>query len=191
MSRDEHSQAMFTAADVARFCQVDLKTIHNWAERGEIEHFRTPGRHLRFRSVDTLDFLRRYGYPIPRVLIEGRPRVAVLDGDVSFVTQVKRVLAKRCDVAGHGDPIDGLLAIGRDAPDAVLLDVDTRTIDGLHCLSRLRRHEQTKHVRTIACSRDLSRKPFALAAGATAFLDRSELSSLRGLLDALMGRARS
>ena len=42
---------LFTASDVARFCQVDLKTIHNWADKGEIRHFRTPGRHLRFDSL--------------------------------------------------------------------------------------------------------------------------------------------
>jgi excisionase family DNA binding protein len=67
---------LFTASDVARFCQVDLKTIHNWADKGEIRHFRTPGRHLRFRRLDVLDFLRKYGYPIPDVLRMGKPKVA-------------------------------------------------------------------------------------------------------------------
>ena len=27
---------MLTASQIARFCQVDLKTIHNWADRGRI-----------------------------------------------------------------------------------------------------------------------------------------------------------
>ena len=39
---------LFTASEFAHFCQVDLKTIHNWADKGEIRHFRTPGRHLDF-----------------------------------------------------------------------------------------------------------------------------------------------
>ena len=34
---------LFTASQIARFCQVDLKTIHNWVNRGEIKSFRTPG----------------------------------------------------------------------------------------------------------------------------------------------------
>src|SRR5258708_41250 len=72
---------LFTGSDVARFCQVDLKTIHNWSDKGEIRHFRTPGRHLRFRRVDVLDFLRKYGYPIPDVLRTGKPKVVVVDGD--------------------------------------------------------------------------------------------------------------
>ncbi|HEX2675074.1 MAG TPA: helix-turn-helix domain-containing protein, partial [Polyangiales bacterium] len=64
MARRAQAKELFTASEVARFCQVDLKTIHNWADRGEIRHFRTPGRHLRFRRVDVLDFLRKYGYPV-------------------------------------------------------------------------------------------------------------------------------
>src|SRR5207237_3914063 len=64
MARRTQAKELFTASEVARFCQVDLKTIHNWADRGEIRHFRTPGRHLRFRRVDVLDFLRKYGYPV-------------------------------------------------------------------------------------------------------------------------------
>ena len=62
-TENDSVRELFTASEVARFCQVDLKTIHNWAERGEVRHFRTPGRHLRFRRVDVLDFLRKYGYP--------------------------------------------------------------------------------------------------------------------------------
>lgn len=191
MRRVARDETLFTAAEVARFCQVDLKTIHNWAERGEIAHFRTPGRHLRFRGVDTLDFLRRYGYPIPSVLEGKRPRVHVIDADTSRVTQIKRQLTKRFDVTGHGDPIDALLTIGNDAPDAVVLDLDARGIDGLHCISRLRNHARTKHVRVIACSRDLAQKPVALAGGAAAFLDVAEMSALRSLLEALLGFART
>lgn len=191
MRHADKPQALFTAADMARFCQVDLKTIHNWAERGEIECFRTPGRHLRFRGVDTLDFLRRYGYPVPDELLFERPRLHVIDSDAAFVTQVKRLLTKRFEVTGHADPIDGLLAMGKVAPDAVLLDLDGSAVDRLHCVTRLRSHPSTKHVRVIACSRDLVYRPLALSAGATAFLDKEELGSLRGLLETLMGRARS
>lgn len=60
---------LFTAAQLAGFCQVDLKTIHNWVDRGKIAHFRTPGRHLRFRRADVLQFLQTTGYPIPEEIV--------------------------------------------------------------------------------------------------------------------------
>ena len=81
---------LFTASDVARFCQVDLKTIHNWADKGEIRHFRTPGRHLRFRRLDVLDFLRKYGYPIPEILRMGKPKVVVVDDDPSVLAALRK-----------------------------------------------------------------------------------------------------
>jgi excisionase family DNA binding protein len=61
---------LYTASDMARFCQVDLKTIHNWCEKGKIPHFRTPGRHLRFRAPDVRGFLKEYGYELPPELAE-------------------------------------------------------------------------------------------------------------------------
>src|SRR5437016_13880731 len=86
---------LFTASDVARFCQVDLKTIHNWADKGEIPHFRTPGRHLRFRRLDVLDFLRKYGYAIPEALRQNKPRVVIVDADSTASSTLKRALGRR------------------------------------------------------------------------------------------------
>src|SRR5882757_8137614 len=68
---DTRGAELFTASQLARFCQVDLKTIHNWADKGEVRHFRTPGRHLRFRRADVIEFLRKYGYPVPDSLRSG------------------------------------------------------------------------------------------------------------------------
>ena len=56
---------LFVASDVARFCQVDLKTIHNWCNKGHLPHFRTPGRHLRFKPAALALFLERQGYDVP------------------------------------------------------------------------------------------------------------------------------
>src|SRR5438067_11901832 len=86
---------LFTASDVARLCQVDLKTIHNWADKGEIRHFRTPGRHLRFRRLDVLEFLRRYGYAIPDELRAGRPRLVIVDADANAASSLRRSHVRR------------------------------------------------------------------------------------------------
>jgi len=56
---------LFTASELAGFCDVDLKTIHNWCDRGRVEHFRTPGRHLRFKPRDVKAFLEAYKYDVP------------------------------------------------------------------------------------------------------------------------------
>jgi hypothetical protein len=54
-----------TASDLTRICDVDLKTIHNWCEKRGLPHFRTPGRHLRFRPDEVVPWIGKFGYPIP------------------------------------------------------------------------------------------------------------------------------
>src|SRR5882724_11276198 len=102
-NQDTRGAELFTASQLARFCQVDLKTIHNWADKGEIRHFRTPGRHLRFRRLDVLDFLRKYGYPIPEVLRMGKPKVVIIDEDPQVLAALRRTLARRFDLTTFQD----------------------------------------------------------------------------------------
>lgn len=56
------------ATDVAKLCSCDLKTVHNWCDKDKLPHFRTPGRHLRFKAADVVPFLEKYGYPVPDAL---------------------------------------------------------------------------------------------------------------------------
>lgn len=182
---------LFTASDVARFCQVDLKTIHNWADKGEIRHFRTPGRHLRFRRLDVLDFLRKYGYPIPEVLRMGKPKVVVIDDDPAVLAAVRKTLAKKFELTTFQDPLDALVAVGNLQPDALILDVRMPGLDGVRALERLRSIEATAHIRCIVYSDHEDTKKSATDAGAYDFIKKGELAELRDSLERLMGLERS
>lgn len=57
-----------TTSQLAAFCEVDAKTIHNWVNKGAIAHFQTPGGHLRFTRRAAREFMRRIGMPIPEGL---------------------------------------------------------------------------------------------------------------------------
>ncbi|HMY19481.1 MAG TPA: response regulator [Polyangium sp.] len=181
---------LFTASDVARFCQVDLKTIHNWADKGEIRHFRTPGRHLRFRRLDVLDFLRKYGYPIPDVLRLGKPKVVAVDDDPQVLASLRKSLSKRFDLTTFQDPFDALVAVGNLQPDAMILDVRMTGLDGVKCLERLRSIDLTAHIRCIVYSSAEEMKKNATEAGAYDFIKKGEASDLRDSLERLMGLER-
>ena len=190
MRERDAGRELFTASDVARFCQVDLKTIHNWADRGEIRHFRTPGRHLRFRRVDVLDFLRKYGYPVPEVLMQGKPRVLLLDTDAVSTANVKRALGKRFEVTSYEDPIDALVSMGSEAPDVVVIDGNAAEVEGNHILRRLKSIEATRHVRVIVYSQDDDLKKAMLEGGASAFVAKPDANKLRETLEQMMGLER-
>lgn len=184
------AKELFTASEVARFCQVDLKTIHNWADRGEIRHFRTPGRHLRFRRVDVLDFLRRYGYPIPDVLKQGKPRVALLDDDAASARQVHSALSEQFEVSVYENPIEALLRIGAEPPDVVVLEETLGAMDGPRIVSALQAVEVTRHVRAVLYSTGEQRKQASLDAGASAHVAKGDTNKLRATLQSLMGIGR-
>jgi excisionase family DNA binding protein len=178
---------LFTASEFAEFCHVDLKTIHNWADKGQIRHFRTPGRHLRFRRLDVLDFLRKYGYPIPEILRGIKPKVVVVDDDPNVLASVRRLLSRRFEVTTFQDPFDALVAIGVLEPDAMVIDVDIRGLDGVHYLERLATMDATSHIRTVVYSAHEERRKAALEAGATDFVSKGDPARLRGTLERLTG----
>jgi excisionase family DNA binding protein len=178
---------LFTASDVARFCQVDLKTIHNWSDKGEIPHFRTPGRHLRFRRLDVLDFLRKYGYAVPEVLRSSKPRVVIVDADATSVAALKRALGRRFDVTSFADPLDALVALASLEPDVLLLDLDMPGLDGLHFLQRLRTLEQTAHIRNLVFTRKSELAKTAIEQGAVEAFDKNDGAKIRETLEQLTG----
>lgn len=182
---------LFTASEFAHFCGVDLKTIHNWADKGQIRHFRTPGRHLRFRRLDVIDFLRKYGYPIPEPLRSGKPRVVVVDEDPSVLAAIRKGLGRRFEVATFQDPFDALVALGTLEPDAMVIDVDMSGLDGIRCLQRLKSIERTSHIRTIVHSSDEHRRRQAMDAGAFDFVPKGDVTLLREALERVTGLERS
>jgi excisionase family DNA binding protein len=178
---------LFTASQIARFCQVDLKTIHNWAERGQIAHFRTPGRHLRFRRPHVLDFLRKYGYPIPEELEAERPRVALLINGIGASGELAAALEPGFEIVEYANPVTALLQMGEHPPDALVLAADLGALSGAEIIEALKEEENTRHVRAVLLEGDDRDRNAALAAGASAHVRAKDFTGLKDTLAALMG----
>ena len=88
-------EKLLTASDLAALCEVDLKTIHNWVDRGRIAHFRTPGRHLRFKAADVAEFLRAWGYSVPRELAKATSKSMMAIGKDSSDPKMQMAVAFR------------------------------------------------------------------------------------------------
>lgn len=187
VARAGRRKDLFTASQIARFCQVDLKTIHNWADRGEIAHFRTPGRHLRFRRPHVLDFLRKYGYPIPEELAADRPRVALLVDGTPQKAKLLSSLRTAFEVVDYPDPLAGLLHMGERPPDAVVLAAKVGHLSGAEIIEALKHGSNTQHVRAVLFASGQANKQAALEAGASAHVSAYDLAGLRDTLEALMG----
>src|SRR5258708_1055270 len=176
---------LLTASQFARFCHVDLKPIHNWADKGVVRHFRTPGRHLRFRRVDVIEFLRKYGYPVPESLRNGKPKVVAVDDDPHVLASIRRALGKRFEGTTFQDPFDAPVPIGQVGPEAIVIDVQMKGLDGIRYLERLRAIESTVRIRTVVFSAQHDKRRAVLEAGANDFVPKTELALLRESLERL------
>lgn len=137
----ELPEAAVPASRLARICGVDVKTVHHWVDAGLIPHFRTPGRHLRFRSRDVVAFLRRAGHPgvvaepasAARVLAlcASRPDVeaSFFDEPLAMLVEVARQGGDRVVIEGSRltgiDPTAYVEALAAAAPHAEIVFIGT------------------------------------------------------------------
>ena len=134
-----------------------------------------------------LDFLRKYGYPIPDELDAERPRVAVLVNGNQTKQGVVDALSSAFDVDDYPDPLDGLLRIGEQPPDAIVLAAKIGDLSGAEIIEALKRGSHTRHVRAVLFADGETDRQAALEAGASAHVSESDLVGLRDTLEALMG----
>lgn len=118
---------VYSAQIFADFCEVDLKTVHHWADRAKVAHFRTDGRHLRFRRNDVVRFLRSHGYPLPDALVRARPTVALApgallpEGATLSLDDLAKRLGSRFSLRRHASGASAVAHLVAEAPDAVVL----------------------------------------------------------------------
>src|SRR5262245_47872401 len=119
---------LYTAQDVARFCEVDLKTIHHWADAGKIAHHRTEGRHLRFRRNHVLTFLREHDYPVHEEISAARP--IILSSSRCLTDEVVKKLGLRFVLHPFESALIAIANVVAAEPDVLVVDVDDPTFPG-------------------------------------------------------------
>ena len=109
---------LYAAPDVARFCGVDLTTVHAWVKRGAIAHERSPGGQLRFRRVCLVAFLVERNFPIPKAISREPGLVGVVG---ALPSSVVGALAQVADVWHEPSPVRALVELRERCPDVLVL----------------------------------------------------------------------
>ncbi|MDP1824237.1 MAG: response regulator [Archangium sp.] len=182
---------IFTSHEVASLVQVSPSSVLKWIEQGKLRAFRTPGGHRRVACEELVDFLRAHQLPVPRELESDRVRLLVIDDEATWLRALGTFLQRadsRIEVSLAESALDGLLKVGLNRPEVVLLDSYMPGMDGLEVCRRLKASEETAHIAVLAMSgrpsADLEKK--FLEAGAAAFLPKplqaaAVLTKLEGL----------
>lgn len=162
---------LFTAQELADFCEVDLKTVHHWADRGRVIHHRTLGRHLRFRRNDIVRFLRAHGYPLPDAITRARPTAAVAfaeapRGSPLTVDEIGKRLASRLSPRRYATAVAALAHLIAEAPDALVLDSEDPSLSIRQVVRALKADPATSWVCVAAVGGDSALADAAREAGA-------------------------
>jgi len=144
----------FTTFEAAKICQVCHTTVIYWVNKGKLKAHCTPGGHRRIAATDLVDFMERFSMPIPADLA-GRPkRILVVEDDPAVQRMLVRALETlpTADVTACSSGLEALMAIGKEPPDLLVLDLNIPQVKGIEVCRLLRANENTKPVKVIAVS---------------------------------------
>jgi excisionase family DNA binding protein len=184
------SHAFLTSHAVAELVGVSPSTVLSWIDKGLLPAFRTPGGHRRVEPAVLLEFLRSHHMPVPKSLLPQTKRMLLVDDDAMFLRSTRRLLKQHfpeLQVELAESPIEGLLKIGTERPDAVLLDAVMPGMDGVEVCRQIKQNPATTEISVIALTGclDTSIEAAFKNAGASACLrkpfDINQLTQLLGL----------
>lgn len=144
-----------TTGDIARYCDVNQRTVIRWLDRGALKGFKLPGRgNNRVRVEDFLSFLKTNEMPVPEDLqLETRPRVLVVDDEPAVGNAIRRALKPLrlpVEVASGGFEAGSLMI--RTQPALITLDLSMPGMNGFDVISFVRETPETEAVKILVIS---------------------------------------
>jgi excisionase family DNA binding protein len=161
-----------TTGEVASRCQVSVGTVKNWIEAGQLEAFRTPGRHFRIRASELRRFQAAFGFGAEA---DESPRILVVDDQQDFVdlaVDALTDLVRGARVEGACGGYEALLRIGSFQPHLLVLDLRMPGLDGFEVCRRVKEAPVTKATKIVAMTGfdDDQAEQLAMTCGADAFV---------------------
>ncbi|MBU2879199.1 MULTISPECIES: response regulator [Alteromonadaceae] len=164
-----------TTGDIAEYCDVNLRTVIRWIDKGSLKGYKLPGRGNNRVTVDNFVlFLRENNMPVPPGLLPNNKTVLIVDDDKDMGNAIKRVLKKagfECDTATNGFLAGSKLM--QHKPSMMTLDLTMPGLNGFELLKHLRAEEQFRDLKILVISAlNQDSLDEALALGANAVLSK-------------------
>ncbi len=169
-----------TSGDIAKYCDVNLRTVIRWINNGHIKSFKLPGRgNNRVKQEDFVTFLKKHDMPIPPEFQELSNKILIVD-DEKFIASV---IEKAVKDAGFETSVayDGFQAgksISSFLPSLITLDLNMPGLDGMGVIKYVRNDPELAHIKILVISAMSEEKlQEALDAGADAVITKPFISS--------------
>jgi len=130
-----------TTREAAEILGVSTRTAQLWAENGLLEAWKTGGGHRRINRTSVQRLLDSEARPSAIAAPRGeRLKILVVEDDCVLLKLYKTVIGHwnlPLDITTASNGVDGLIRVGRDAPDVMIADLGMPGLDGFHLIRSL------------------------------------------------------
>ena len=139
---NQSAEIFYTTREAGLMLGVSLRTVQLWAESGVLETWKTEGGHRRISRASIQRLLAERDGQAGRTPAAslGALKVLIVEDDSVLLKLYKLVIASwnlpiTVTVASNG--VEGLICVGRDAPDLMVVDVSMPDMNGLQLIRSL------------------------------------------------------
>lgn len=142
---------IYSTFEISKICNVHHTTVICWINEKKLHAYLTPGGHRRVKKEDLLDFMRKYGIPIPETVARVQKRVLIVDDDPDALSELSSAFSAEgfeVDLASSG--FEAGRKVYACKPDLILLDFLMPGMDGFEVCSVLKSDKETASIPIIA-----------------------------------------
>jgi excisionase family DNA binding protein len=186
---------VLTTGQVAKLCNVTIRTVIKWFENGHLEGYRIPGsRDRRFAKGKVIGFMREHGFPLGGLEEDhsSKKRVLIVDDEDVVLTLLDDYLQSlglfETDTASNG--YEAGLKTQSFRPHLLIIDYNLGDVTGAQVAASIRENDKLKDTRILVMSGFLSdaEAKGVLEKGVDAFLRKPfEMETVRDEVFQLLG----
>lgn len=144
----------YSTFEISKICGVYPTTVINWINQGKLKAYSTPGGHHRVTKDELIRFLREYNFPIPPEL-EEKKKVFIVDDDEIFRETLYKAFSKKADlfeIYQYCDGYEALIAVGKNKPDLMIVDILMPKMDGLTLIKKIKENKELSDIKIFVVS---------------------------------------
>ena len=152
----ENKSRFLSVKQVADYLEVSKQAVDKWIHAGELKVYRLPSGRIKILRSDFLDYLKTHDLYLDKDFFNLESgKIVIVDDDESihsifqkFFEEVKPDL----DVKYADDGISGLLLLGAEKPDIVILDIEMPGMNGIELCKKILADESLTGIKIVVIS---------------------------------------
>ena len=148
---------VLTTGQVAKLCNVTIRTVIKWFEKGHLEGYKIPGsRDRRFPRDKVVRFMKEHGFPLGELepAAGGRKRILLVDDEETVLTLLGDYLRELnlFDIEEARNGYDAGLKTQTFRPHLILLDYNLGDTTGADVARAIRQDPRLKDMKILVMS---------------------------------------